>query len=71
MKYFISAFGLLLSLVAILLVMFQVDLLSTTAKANTTGGLQVFFDANPVFLVLAVGGAIMVASVMAITKIIR
>tara|TARA_B100000519_G_scaffold114773_1_gene99178 strand:+ start:3520 stop:3732 length:213 start_codon:yes stop_codon:yes gene_type:complete len=70
MKIFITGFSLLLSLVAILLVMNQVDLLQTTGKSNTTGGLNVFFD-TPVFLVLAVGGAICVASVFAVFSKIR
>ena len=68
MKIFTTGMGLLLSFVAILLVMNQVDLLQTTGKGSVTGGLNVFFD-TPVFLILIVGGAICVASVIAVTKI--
>ena len=70
MKIFITGFSLLLSLVAILLVMNQVDLLATTGKSSTTGSLSIFFD-TPTFLILLVGGAISVASVVAVMSRIR
>jgi hypothetical protein len=70
MKIFITGMALLLSMVAILLVMNQVDLLATTGKSSTTGSLSIFFD-TPTFLILLVGGAISVASVVAVMSRIR
>ena len=70
MKIFITGMALLLSMVAILLVMNQVDLLATTGKSSTTGSVSIFFD-TPTFLILLVGGAISVASVVAVMSRIR
>ena len=70
MKIFITGMAVLISLVEILLVMNQVDLLATTGKSSTTGSLSIFFD-TPTFLILLVGGAISVASVVAVMSRIR
>ena len=57
--------GLVLALVAVVLVIAQVDVLQVTAQAATTGALAEFFS-PPVFLVLLLGIGVGVLAIMAV-----
>ena len=57
--------GLVLALVAVVLVIAQVDVLQGTAQAATTGALAEFFS-TPVFLVLLLGIGVGGLAIMAV-----
>ena len=63
MNGIISGLCFLLAIMALLLVIGQVDALQAIGKANTSGGLKIFFD-TPVMLVLVLTGGILVIGAM-------
>jgi hypothetical protein len=65
MSGIISGLCFLLAIMALLLVIGQVDTLQAIGKANTSGGLKIFFD-TPVMLILVLTGGILVIGAMAV-----